>query len=101
MPVVCFALAMLSKESVIFFPWLAVLSPARDPIRTRVVRAAPLLGVSVASLALLMLVRPLRVAPDPAGYAASAPAPPSTRPSRPSGSHTVSSCRRSRDRSGA
>jgi len=63
-PVVLFALGMLSKESVIFLPLLAFIPAARDPGRSRLLGAGALVGISVVSVVLLMIVRPIRLAPE-------------------------------------
>ena len=63
-PVVLFALGMLSKESVIFLPLLAFIPAARDPGRSRLPGAGALVGISVVSVALLMIVRPIRLVPE-------------------------------------
>jgi tetratricopeptide repeat protein len=57
-PVTLFALALLSKESVVFLPLLAFLPGGREPLRPHGARA--LAAVAIAALALLPFVRPIR-----------------------------------------
>jgi hypothetical protein len=63
-PAVLFALGMLSKESVIFFPLLAFIPAARGPGRSKFMGAGALVGISLVSVALLMVVRPIRLVPE-------------------------------------
>ena len=58
LPVTLFALALLSKESVVFLPLLAFLPGGREPSRPHGARA--LAVVAIAALALLPFVRPIR-----------------------------------------